>query len=599
MKKTLILILFAVFIASCSPKDGHYTFRICTTNDVHGRYFDSLYVGNSVANSLFAVSRVTDSLRKAVGAENVILIDAGDCVQGDNASYYFNYADTLSTHVFARMADYMGYDAVVVGNHDIEAGHPVYDRLRKELKCPLLAANAIKTADGKAGAAHVSAENARPYFQDYLIMTRNGFRIAVIGFTNPNMKNWLSPELWSGMEFVSLVPYAQEYVDKVRKKERPDIVIVAIHSGTGSGIDPEKGRTASASIESQGLELMQTLRGVDFVVCAHDHAPVTYSTDSICLINSGSHCRNLGLGTIDIDVRDGKIVSKTLSAALLPIDKEKVDTAMRSRFRPDYEAVRNFTLRPVGELAVPLKTRDSYKGMCSYIDFIHTVSLGCAPAQISFAAPLTFDGLIAPGTLIYNDLFKIYPFENQLFVVRMTGREILSYLEYSYDTWINSVSGAEGEHLLKIRNRPDPRTGLPSWSFSGRAYNFDSAGGLVYEVDVRKPHGQRVLVKSLADGTPFCADSTYNVAMTSYRASGGGGLMRNGAGIDTDSIEERTVARYPEIRDLVYSYISEKETLDESTVADPARLGQWSFVPESLAGPMLERDMELLFGKDR
>ena len=69
-----------------------------------------------------------------------------------------------------------------------------------------------------------------------------------------------------------------------------------------------------------------------------------------------------------------------------------------------------------------------------------------------------------------------------------------------------------------------------------RSYNFDSAGGLIYEVDVTKPNGERVNIKSLADGTPFDLSASYNVAMTSYRASGGGNIMREGAGVDTDRI---------------------------------------------------------------
>ena len=597
-----LLFLLPVLLLSCGPEDGTYSFWICTTNDVHGRYFDSLYVDSATAGSLLAVSATVDSVRKAVGPQNLILVDVGDCVQGDNASYYYNYVDTLSPHLYARMVDYMGYDAVVVGNHDIEAGHPVYDRLGKELGCPLLAANAVRTSDGK------------PYFQDYLVTVREGFRIAIIGFTNPNIKNWLSPELWSGMEFKSLIPYVQEYVDQVRKREKPDIVIVAAHVGTGPGLDPEgiaavRGlesgssdraqaeKAGSANIESQGKALLQTLDGVDFVLCAHDHSPAVIQSDSICLINSGSHCRNVGFGRIDLTVNDGKIVSRSCSASLIPVRKDHVDTAMRSLFRPDYEVVKAFTVKPVGKLEIPLVTRDSYTGMSPYIDFIHSVSLGCEPAQISFAAPLTYDGVIEPGTLVYNDLFKIYPFENQLFVVRMTGREIRNYLEYSYDSWINTVSGRPGEHLLKIENRPDPRTGSSRWSFTGRAYNFDSAAGLVYDVDVRKPKGERVIIRSLASGETFDMDSTYCVAMTSYRASGGGGIMREGAGIDTDRIDERVVARYPEIRDIIYDAILEAGTLTSGNIYDRNTMGYWSFIPSEMVGPLLEKDMELVFGE--
>lgn len=575
MKKTIIMILAAVALASCCrPKDGEYTFRILTTNDVHGRYFDSLYVTDATDNALTNVSWYVDSLRKAEGAENVILLDDGDCLQGDNAAYYFNYIDTTSKHLFARMTEYIGYDAVVVGNHDIETGHKVYDRMVKTMKVPFLAANAIRTDNGK------------PYFREYVTLERHGLKITIIGFTNPNIKGWLSPALWEGMTFESLIPMAQETVDRVVAKEKSDVVIVAVHAGTGAG--------DGASLESQGLDLYKSLRGVDFVVTAHDHRPVVHRNDSICLINAGSHCRNLGLGTVTLKVEKGKVVSKTLDAGLLPVDKENVDKKMHELFREDFEAVKAFTLQEVGQLKTDLRTRDAYSGMSDYLNLIHTLSLGCTPAQISFAAPLTFNGFIEAGTLVYNDLFTIYPYENQLFVVEMTGREIKDYLEYSYDAWVNTVVSAD-DRLLKITDRPDPRTGQKKWSFINRSYNFDSAGGLIYTVDVTQPCGQRVNVESLADGSTFDEAARYNVAMTSYRASGGGSIMREGAGIDTDNIAERTVAYYPEIREILYEYLKANKEIAPERIGDPAVIGSWKFVPEAMAEKALERDMCLLF----
>ena len=102
MKRYLYAVIAAVAVcACCGPKDGEYTFRILTTNDVHGHYFDSLYVTDGTANALTNISWYADSIRRAEGAENVILLDAGDCLQGDNAAYYFNYIDTTSKHIFA------------------------------------------------------------------------------------------------------------------------------------------------------------------------------------------------------------------------------------------------------------------------------------------------------------------------------------------------------------------------------------------------------------------------------------------------------------------------------------------------------------------
>ena len=575
MKRFLSIFAAAAVVASCcGPKDGEYTFQLLTTNDVHGHYFDASYVSDEVSPALTNVSWYVDSIRTAVGKENVILIDAGDCLQGDNAAYYYNYIDTESEHLFGRMVEYVGYDAVVVGNHDVETGHAVYDRLVKEMDVPFLAANAVRT------------DNGMPYFQEYVTLKRHGLKITIIGFTNPNIKAWLSPLLWSGMTFESLVPFAQETVDRIVAKEKSDIVIVATHAGTGNG--------DGTVLESQGLELLNTLKGVDFVLTAHDHRPTTIDNETIALINAGSHCRNLGKGTITVKVENGKVVSKTIDAELLPVDAQNVDTEMKDMFDAEYQAVKDFTLMEVGELKEDLRTSDAYRGMSDYLNLLHTLSLSCEPAQISFAAPLTFNGEVKAGTILYNDLFTIYPYENQLFVVKMTGKEIKDYLEYSYDAWINTVS-SPNENLLKIQNRPDPRNGTDRWSFKGTAYNFDSAGGVNYTVDVTKQKGERIDITTLADGSAFDMAMEYNVAMTSYRASGGGDIMRKGAGIDTDRIGDRVVEYHPEIRNILYDYLKENGSIDPAVIGNPNVIGSWKFVPETIAENALDRDMALLF----
>lgn len=208
---------------------------------------------------------------------------------------------------------------------------------------------------------------------------------------------------------------------------------------------------------------------------------------------------------------------------------------------------------------------------------------------------MTFNGTVKGGDIIYNDLLTIYPFENQLYIIKMTEKEIKDYLEASYDRWVNTVS-KPSDHVLKIVSRPDQRTGSPSWSFVERSYNFDSAGGLVYTVDVTKPVGERVDIKSMADGTPLDPAKEYNVAVTSYRASGGGGLMAK-AGVDTGKIEERIVEIYPEFRKILYDYLLEKGAIDPDQIGDRSKIGEWRFIPEKTVVPAMNKDMELLFGK--
>jgi 2',3'-cyclic-nucleotide 2'-phosphodiesterase/3'-nucleotidase len=231
--------------------------------------------------------------------------------------------------------------------------------------------------------------------------------------------------------------------------------------------------------------------------------------------------------------------------------------------------------------------------MSDYLNLIHTLSIGCSPAQISFAAPLTFNGFVQAGTLVYNDLFTIYPYENQLFVIKMTGRQIREYLEVSYDSWINTVDSAD-DHVLKIVNEPDPSTGQEKWSFINRSYNFDSAAGLVYTVAITRPYGSRVVVASLADGSPFDEGAEYNVALTSYRASGGGGMMQ-AVGVDTDNIDDIVVEYYPEIRNILYDYLCKNGSIDPAVTGDKSVIGEWKFIPEPMAEEAFDRDMKLLF----
>lgn len=566
-----LMIACAALASACSgPQDGEYTLRILSTNDVHGHYFDSLYMSDGTAPSLMSAAWYIDSVCVAAGKENVLLIDAGDCLHGDNAAYYYNYVDTESEHVYARMLEYLDYDAWVPGNHDFETGHPVYDRIARTLDVPILAANALRTDSGK------------PYFGDYTVVRRHGLKVAVIGFTNPNIGNAYAPELWEGIGFESLIPdFTQKVVDKVREKESPDVVIVAIHAGAGRG--------DGSQLEQQGLDLFNSLEGVDFIISSHDHKAAVYRKDDICMFNTGNHCANLGYGEITLTVRDGKVAGKRLSAGLIPLDKDKVDMKMKEEFRPDYEAVRSFVTRKVGSLTSDMNTRDALAGMSDYMNLLHTVCLQASGAQISFAAPVTTSAVLKAGDVVYNDLMTLYSYDNKLYVMKMSGKEVKDYLEHSYDGWINTLDGTS-ETLLKMSAFRNPRTGQQMWLFMGPSYNLDSAGGLVYDVDVTKPFGERILIRTLADGTTFDMSAEYEVAMNSYRALGGAGLMTK-AGVSPEEADSRIEGIYDDIRLLLNGYFGENGEVSPAQISDPGLIGAWNFVPEDKARKAVEHDM--------
>lgn len=575
MNRTLVL-LPLLLVAACGPKDGIHTLQLLTTNDVHGYWFDSTYAGNGIRQSIFAVNYYVDSIRTADGADNVLLVDAGDCLQGDNATYYFNYVDTQAEeHLFTKIVSHMGYDVITMGNHDVETGHPVYDKLIRQLgrhKIPFLGGNAIRNDNGK------------PYFQVYKTFKRAGLKVMVLGYTNANNPAWMDESLWSGMHFERLVPLVQQDVDKYSAKEKPDVVIVSIHSATGEG--------KFDNPEAEGLDLYKTLRGVDFVVCSHDHREVTFHNDSIALINTGNRAKYLGHGVLEVEVKGGKVVGKRIDSGLIKVDKTKADPVMREKFRPEYEAVKAFSYKEIGMLSMDLRTRDAYLGMCDYLNLLHTVELVSSGADIAFAAPLTFNGTVKAGTLVYNDLFSIYPFENQLYTMKLTGREIKDYLEYSYNNWLDDPDSGHG---LRIVKSDDPRNNQKGWSFVNRAYNFDSASGINYTVDITRPAGERISISSMADGSAFNPEAWYVVALSSYRASGAGKLLTEGAGIPDDELEERILSRNQGIRDYIYEFVGKNGLIDPESVGDRKLIGSWEFIPADLAAKKLGADYNLLF----
>ena len=220
---------------------------------------------------------------------------------------------------------------------------------------------------------------------------------------------------------------------------------------------------------------------------------------------------------------------------------------------------------------------------------IHNLQLQITKADISFNAPLSFNTTINAGDVTMADMFKLYRFENLLFVLRMTGEEVRKHLEYSYDMWTNTMTSPE-DHALRLNTdykEDQQRTGFQYYTF-----NFDSACGIDYEVDITKPDGKKVKILRMSNGEPFDENKWYKVAMNSYRANGGGELLTMGAGIPQDSLDSRVI--FHTDRDQRY-YLTEE--IRRMGTVNPKPNANWKFVPEDWAKPALERDRQLLFGK--
>ena len=573
LKTVAILTSIIAISSSCSNKNGYYHAEIYAVNDIHGALFDSLYVdGKTNKTSLANVSAYINSRRAEIGADKVAMLDLGDALQGDNSVFYANYVDTSNSakHLFSRIVEYIGHDALIVGNHDIETGHNVYDKITAEISVPYLAANAIDKNSGKC------------YFQPYAIVNKGGIEIAIIGMTNPNIKKWLGEEQWHGIDFLPIEEIAQTLVDEVKKKHNPDFTILAIHAGLGDG--------SGEDIENPARYLASSLKGIDAVLASHDHQTdcekIWNGKDSVLVIEGGSRCKNLLKIDIEANYENGRQVAKTLKGELVPMEGLAVDNQYLAAFREDFLKTKAFTNQEIGTLNEEINTVDAFFGPSSYLNLVHSVQLANSGADVSMAAPLTYNGKVEAGKLIYHDLFTIYPFENQLYVISLTGKQILDCLEYSYDTWISTMSSSK-EHLLRINyNEKHGR-----YDFVYPAFNFDSAAGVIYDVDVREPFGSRVKIKSMADGTQFDLAKNYKVAMSSYRANGGGDLLTKGASIPKEELSSIILEKKDDIRGMIYKFYRSGNTVDKMIEA------QWKFIPEPMVKEAIQRDRALVFGK--
>jgi 2',3'-cyclic-nucleotide 2'-phosphodiesterase/3'-nucleotidase len=123
-------------------------------------------------------------------------------------------------------------------------------------------------------------------------------------------------------------------------------------------------------------------------------------------------------------------------------------------------------------------------------------------------------------------------------------------------------------------------------------YNFSSAAGIEYLVDVSKPEGNKVHILGLSSGAPFYSDSTYTVALNSYRGSGGGGHLAKGAGLSAEELLTRKIASSE--FDMRY-YL--RKWIEDKRVITPKKGTNWRIIPEEYFELGKQKDMELLFGK--
>ncbi|MBP2335216.1 2',3'-cyclic-nucleotide 2'-phosphodiesterase/3'-nucleotidase [Saccharothrix coeruleofusca] len=504
-----------------------FTLTVLGTTDLHGNVFNwDYYADREFDDSgrndvgLAKISTLVQAVREERGAHRVLLLDAGDTIQGTPLAYYYAKVEPIGgrrVHPMAAAMNAIGYDAAALGNHEFNYGIPLLRQFEKQLDFPLLAANALDAATG------------RPAFRPYVIKTvwRTGgppLRVGVLGLTNPGIAVWDKANVEGRMTFPGLLEQAREWVPAVRRAGA-DLVVVAAHSG--ADLSSSLGDQLPFPENCAAL-VAEEVPGIDAILVGHAHQEIAqrFVTNKatgrqVLLTEPLFWGKRLSLVEFDLEwaPRGGWRLrasrSQVLNSNTVPEDPRVVRL-----LRGDHDKVVAYVNSKVGTCKATMSGANARYEDTAALDFINHVqaaklkeSLGEGLPVLSLASPFNRAAAIPAGDVSVRDVAGLYTFDNTLYGVRLTGAQIKDYLERSA-SYFQQVTGP-GPHA------PDALTnanGTPD-------YLYDVLAGLdaplTYDIDIARPVGSRIANLAYG-GAPVAADQAFAVAVNNYRQSGGG-----------------------------------------------------------------------------
>lgn len=605
MRKGFLLMFNFLFsllsLFSCKPK-GEINFTIVETTDIHGMIFPYNFITDKEENT--SMANICSYIKKLKSeGKTVLLLDNGDTLQGQPTVYYYNFVATNKKHIWAEVLNYMNYDIITMGNHDIEAGHTVYDKIVKEIKAPVIVANLI------------NEKTKEPYFKPYSIIKKNGIKIAVLGMIEPAIERQLPKILYKGIIAEDMIECAKKWIKIIKEKEKPDLIIGLFHSGANYTEDKEKYKNENAS-----QLVAQEVDGFDIIFVGHDHQgwsgkgydeitkqktkDVKSPSGKIIPIYGGVNAARL-IASVDVRMIYDKETKKwniDFNGELIEPSKFEADKEFLNRFNDYKDEIKIWVERDIGELNTKLTSDEAMFGDSYFLSFIHNLQFEIAKkelgekADISFAAPLSKDAVLNVGKVKVRDMFNLYPYENFFYVMRLTGKQIKDIMEYSYCRQFNRMTNIN-EHLIYFKRDASGNlifnNRYNSYDTLTQTYNYESFGGLNYIIDVRKGYGERVNIISMSDGSNFDLNKEYKIAINSYRGSGGGGHLTQGAKIDLKTLQNMDLVIKSTDKDLRFYMMKWFEEQTNSITVE--KLNNWKVIPEDYLKAGRERDYKLLY----
>lgn len=532
--QNLVLCCWCVLCAHA----GHVKITLLATTDLHGNIYPyDYYNAKAAPRGLAKIATLIAAARSE--NPNSLLIDCGDTIQGTPLEYVYQTevrkGRTERADPMMLSMNLIGYDAMVLGNHEFNYGLKNLARARDAAKFPWISANTM-VARGV---------EVKP-FDPYIVKTVADVRIAVVGITTPLIPMWELPENYRGLHWRGGVEAARDAVAEIRAKEHPDIVIVAGHTGLDRDLKTGTIR-AQDSEENMIYEIATEVHGIDGIVFGHSHQELPeLRVGDVVLMQPKNWGISLGRMDFELDGEPGdwKIASKQ-SRVIRVTPETPADERIIALARPYHDAAEVYLNTPVANAPVELDSRLGRVEDTPLLDAIEQVQLFYAKAEVSLASIFNTHVMIPKGPVTVRQIAALYIYDNELYAIEGTGKMVREALE-------------NAARYFKTGGGFNP---------SVMGFNYDIAKGVDYEIDLTQPEGHRI--RNLRwHGAPMRDDQKLRIAVNNYRAAGSAGY--------TMFKDAKIVWRSPrEIRDLMVEYYTERKQLPSK--AD----GNWRIEPEA------------------
>ena len=530
--------------AAASPESTRLT--VLHTTDLHGALTAYDYLADRpAAAGLVKIA----SLVRAARAEGqpVLLLDDGDAIQGGAVEMAYWRGDLSKPEPMMTAMSRVGYDAMAAGNHEFSWGPDGVTRAQKDAAFPWLAANVVRASDG------------RPAFGTSIVKVLGGVRVGIVGLTTPAVSSLEDSAHWAGLRFLSPVEAAQAEVRRLRESERCEVVVVLAHTGLERDAATGAERQGDAPEENWGYRLASAVPGVDLLILGHTHEVVRGAEIGGALVAQAGK-NGEALGRVDLELSRGGPqepwrLKARRSQVIAVADSTAVDADLESFAAPYHVAAQAALAERIGEAGEDVGSPQGRFADGPLWDLVHAAQLEATGADVSLAALTNPAAVIRKGPVTTRDALRLYPYDNTLAVVELTGTELRQVLERSARYYAPYTYEA---------GRPLSEPGVAG-------YNVDAAQGVTYEVDLSRPAGERI-VNLFRHGAPLAPDQALKVVVSSYRLNGGGGF-------EEIRRAPRLLAHGPEARQALVEHIRRAGMLEARTDHS------WSVLPDYVASP--------------